>query len=102
MLKRRDQGVEFFVIVGEGCRPHLPIELGIVAPVVERQAEPVEMSLVEANFGLRNLCGKQVETENPIPDEVIFLTLRSGLVEGKPVMIAFLRYLHPAIRHLLG
>ena len=69
-LKGRRQGVEVLAIVRQGCRPNLPVKLGVVTPVVERKTEPVQMGLIEPNLGLRNLRGKQVETQNPI-DQIL-------------------------------
>ena len=89
-------------IIRQRCSPENPIELGVIFAIVERQAEMVLRALVKIHL-LAPCSGRpKIQAEDAIPGGVVFLAPGVGLVEREPVMIAAVRFLHPARRELLG
>src|SRR5579862_5412920 len=46
-----EQGIPVCGLIGEGCGPNLPVELGVVPAVVEGQAVTIEVLEVKGDFG---------------------------------------------------
>ena len=102
IVERRDEGLEIRRGFGQGRAPERPVRLGQAGARVKRQTIILEHRLVEGNLPLGDLGREDVEAENAVPDQVVFLAPGVGPVEGEPVMVAFGGDLHPMLGVRLG
>ena len=89
---------------GDSCQrggPKLPIKFRVGLAAVERQAVAVEVIFVKGNFLLRHFRREEVEAQNFVPNQIVFLAPGAGLVKGQAEMVAVTRHLHPALGELL-
>ena len=64
-----------------GGGPDLPVELGVGLAAVQRQAELVEFGFVVDQLGVLDLAVEEVQVEQVVPDEVVFLAPGVGAVK---------------------
>ena len=89
-------------VAGKRGRPDCPIQLGVGCAVIQGQAERIHVRLVEGNLRIGNLGGEQVEVENVVPDEVVFLAPGACLVEGQAIVVAVSGHRRPLGGHGFG
>src|SRR4029077_875232 len=69
---------------------------------IEREPVDLLFGLVEGNFFTRYILRKQVEFENLVPHQVVFLTPCPRLIERQPEVVAIVRQPWPLFGILLG
>ena len=92
---------EVVVVAGQGCRPHLPVALGVAGAAVEGQAVGAELAEVEVILLRLDLVGEEACRPGFVPHHVVLLAPGAGAVVGKLVVCAVLGELHPLRCHVL-
>src|SRR4029079_1536938 len=98
----RDECLEVRPRAGERRGPRDPIELRVEAAIVERKTKRALHAPIESHLCPRDRRRKEVQAEDPVPDEVVLLAPRAGEVEREAEVVAILRVLRPPIGELLG
>ena len=98
IVNRRDDRLEVSLGVGERGAPEAPVGLSKLGARVQGHAVALHDFLVIGDFPLRRLWWEDVQTEDTVPGQVVFLAPGVRLVEGEAIVVALGGYLHPMLR----
>ena len=102
VVNRSDEGLEGRLILGQRGRPHDPVGLRIGLAAVEREPVSVLAGQIVGDLLFGDRVGEDIQPEELVPDDVVFLAPGSGLVERQPVVVAVIGHLLPLGSHLAG
>ena len=88
VVDRRDDGLEVGRIFRKRCAPERPVGLRQVRAGIERHAVAQHHIPVVRDLLPRHRGRKDVQPQDAVPDEVVFLAPGPRLVEGQPVVVA--------------
>src|SRR5689334_18894294 len=94
---RIQQRVEVGPILSEGRGPERPIQLVVGTPVIQLHAKLILLLPINIHFVANNGRRKQIQTQDAIPDQIVFLTPSALPVESESIMVAILGFLGPSL-----
>ena len=81
LIRGRKKRIEIRGVIGERRRPEEPVQFRVLRSRIERQTVSILLRLIEDDLRTGHFWRKQVQTQQLVPDEIIFLAPRTRLVE---------------------